>query len=135
MKRTYAFIQPFFSICYPLIKKRWFARLQFKTLHIKEHLFEDYYKDSAAISKENMIAFLKANSDYKLKESVKESQARVLVLVGSKESKIMKKSAEIMYEQIPNASLEVLPGYYHGDLSINHAFEYIQKIDDFILKG
>ena len=135
MKRTYAFIQPFFSICYPLIKKRWFARLQFKTLHIKENLFEDYYKDSAAISKENMIAFLKANSDYKLKESIKESQARVLVLVGSKESKIMKKSAEIMYEQIPNASLEVLPGYYHGDLSINHAFEYIQKIDDFILKG
>ena len=135
MKITYAFIQPIFSICYPLIKKRWFARLQFKTLHIKENLFEDYYKDSAAISKENMIAFLKANSDYKLKESVKESQARVLVLVGSKESKIMKKSAEIMYEQIPNASLEVLPGYYHGDLSINHAFEYIQKIDDFILKG
>ncbi len=45
----------------------------------------------------------------------------------------MKKSAEILYEQIPNAALEVLPGYYHGDLSINHASEYIQKIDDLIL--
>lgn len=133
MKITYAFIQPIFSICYPLIKKRWFARLQFKTLHIKESLFEDYYRDSAAISKENMLAFLKANSDYKLKDSVKESLARVLILVGSKESRIMKKSAEILYGQIPNATLEVLSGYYHGDLGINHASEYIQKIDDLIL--
>ena len=133
MKITYAFIQPIFSICYPLIKKRWFARLQFKTLHIKESLFEDYYRDSAAISKENMLAFLKANSDYKLKDSVKESLARVLILAGSKESRIMKKSAEILYEQIPNATLEVLSGYYHGDLGINHASEYIQKIDDLIL--
>ena len=133
MKITYAFIQPIFSICYPLIKKRWFARLQFKTLHIKESLFEDYYRDSAAISKENMLAFLKANSDYKLKDSVKESLARVLILVGSKESRIMKKSAGVLYEQIPNATLEVLSGYYHGDLGINHASEYIQKIDDLIL--
>lgn len=133
MKITYAFIQPIFSICYPLIKKRWFARLQFKTLHIKESLFEDYYRDSAAISKENMLAFLKANSDYKLKDSVKESLARVLILAGSKESRIMKKSAEVLYEQIPNATLEVLSGYYHGDLGINHASEYIQKIDDLIL--
>ena len=133
MKITYAFIQPIVAICYPLIKKRWFARLQFKTLHIKESLFEDYYRDSAAISKENMLAFLKANSDYKLKDSVKESLARVLILVGSKESRIMKKSAEILYEQIPNATLEVLSGYYHGDLGINHASEYIQKIDDLIL--
>lgn len=80
-----------------------------------------------------MIAFLKANSDYKLKESVKKSLTKVLILVGSKESRIMKKSAEILCEQIPNAALEVLPGYYHGDLSINHASEYIQKIDDLIL--
>lgn len=80
-----------------------------------------------------MLAFLKANSDYKLKDSVKESLARVLILVGSKESRIMKKSAEILYEQIPNATLEVLSGYYHGDLGINHASEYIQKIDDLIL--
>lgn len=133
MKTLYACVRPFFSICYPLVKKQWFARLQFKALHIRDSLFEDYYRDSAAISKENMLAFLKANSDYKLKDSVKESLARVLILVGSKESRIMKKSAEVLYEQIPNATLEVLSGYYHGDLGINHASEYIQKIDDLIL--
>ncbi len=133
MKITNALIRPVFSLCYPLIKKRRFARLQFKALHIRESLFEDYYRDSAAISKKNMMAFLKANSGYKLKESVKESMAKVLILVGSKESGKMKKSAEILSEQIPNATLEVLPGYYHGDLSINHASEYIRKINELIL--
>ncbi len=132
MKTTYALIRPTFSICYPLIKKSWFAWMQFKSLHIKKSLFEDYYRDSVAITKENMIAFLKANLNYKLKEGIKESQAKVLVLVGGKESEIMKKSAEILCKKLPNAILEILPGYYHGDLSINHASEYIQKIDTFI---
>lgn len=133
MKITNALIRPVFSVCYPLIKKRGFARLQFKALHIRESLFEDYYRDSSAISKKNMMAFLKANSGYKLKESIKESTAKVLILVGSKESGMMKKSAEILSESIPNATLEVLPGYYHGDLSINHASEYIRKINELIL--
>ena len=132
MKTTYALIQPTFSICYPLIKKQWFAKLQFKSLRIKESFFEDYYRDSAAITKENLIAFLKANSDYKLKESIKESQAKVLILVGEKESRIMKKSAEFLCEQLPNSTFEVLPKYYHGELSINHASEYVQKIEQFI---
>ena len=132
MKTLYVCVRPFFSICYPLVKKQWFARLQFKALHIRDSLFEDYYRDSAAISKENMTAFLKANSDYRLKESIKESMAKVLILAGSKESGIVKKSAEILCEQIPNATLEILSGYYHGDLSINHASEYIQKIEALI---
>ena len=134
MKVTYALIQPVFSICYVLIKKRWFAQLQFKSLHIKNSLFEDYYRDSAAITKENMISFLKANSDYKPKEDLKESQASVLILVGSKESGIMKKSAKLLCEKIPSATLEMLPGYYHGDLSLNHASEYVQKIEKYISK-
>ena len=113
-------------------KKQWFAKLQFKSLRIKESFFEDYYRDSAAITKENLIAFLKANSDYKLKESIKESQAKVLILVGEKESRIMKKSAEFLWEQLPNSTLEVLPKYYHGELSINRASEYVQIIEQFI---
>ena len=59
---------------------------------------------------------MKANSDYRLKESIKETNAAVLILVGSKESAIMKKSAKLLCEQIPDATLEILPQYYHGDL-------------------
>ena len=128
MRATYALIQPTFSLCYPLVKKRWFAKLQFESLHIKKDYFEEYYRDSAAITKENMIAFLRENADYKLKNAIEGCQAKTMILVGSRESNIMKKSAKILHENIPNSSLEILPGFYHGDLSINHSELYIQKV-------
>ena len=71
MKATNALIQPIISMCYPLIKTRWFAQAQFKALHIKGIFFEDYYRGSIAITKENLLAFMKANSDYRLKEEYK----------------------------------------------------------------
>ena len=128
MRTTHALIKPTISLCYPLVKKRWFAKLQFQSLHVRKEYFDDYYRDSAAITKENMISFLRENSDYQLKDGIEECQAKTLILVGSRESNIMKKSAEILYEKIPDASLEILPGYYHGDLSMNHAELYIGKI-------
>lgn len=132
MRTTYALIRPTFSLCYPLVKKRWFARLQFNSLRMKEKFFDEYYRDSAAITKQNLISFLRANSAYKLKDSVEQCQANVLVLVGGKESKIMRKSAEILHEKIPNSTLEILPGYYHGDLSINHSELYVEKVLDWL---
>lgn len=128
MKTTYALIKPTFSLCYPLVKKHWFAQVQFNSLHIKKDLFDNYYRDSAAITKANMIAFLKANSDYKLKKEIEECKSKVLVLVGSRESGTMKKSADILHKRIQNSTLENLPGYYHGDLSINHSDIYIRKM-------
>ena len=90
--------------------------------------FDEYYRDSAAITKESMISFLSENSNYMLKDSIEECQAKTLILIGSRESNIMKKSAEILYEKIPDASLEILSDYYHRDLSMNHAELYIGKI-------
>ncbi|BBF43552.1 hypothetical protein lbkm_2240 [Lachnospiraceae bacterium KM106-2] len=130
MRTTFALIRPTISLSYPLIKKSWFARLQFNSLHIKKDFYDEYYRDSTAITKENMITFLRANSDYKLKKDIEECQAKVLVLVGGRESIIMKKSAEILHKRIQNSSLENLSGYYHGDLSINHSELYIKKISE-----
>ena len=131
MRTTYALIRQTFSLCYPLIKKRWFAKLQFNSLHIKKDYFDEYYRDSAAITKANMISFLRENSDYKLKNDIEACQAKTLILVGSRESNIMKKSAEILHKKIRNSSLEILQGYYHGDLSINHSELYVQKMLSF----
>ena len=55
---TAALLRPAFSLCYPLVKLRWFAKLQSASLHINASYFEDYFADSAAIRKEDMIAFL-----------------------------------------------------------------------------
>ena len=61
-KATAMLVRPVFSLCYPLVKKRWYAKLQCKALHIRNSLFEDYFRDSSQIKKDDMIAFLKANA-------------------------------------------------------------------------
>jgi len=129
MPLIHKMIRPMFGSCHKLIKKRWFAKLQFANLHIKKNLFELYYKDTCKITKENMIAFLESNSAYRLKESIKDSSAKVLILVGGKEKKKMKMSAQYLHKMLQNSDIIEMPGYYHGNLSINHADEYVKLLE------
>ncbi|EJP24706.1 alpha/beta hydrolase [Streptococcus anginosus] len=128
MKFTYKMIEPIFNLTYGLTKKSWFSKLQFKNLKIKNSLYDLYYEDTCKISKNNLIAFMKSNSSYELKDTLSRTRARVLILVGSKERSIMKKSAVKIAELIPNSELEILQGYYHGDISINHADDYVERV-------
>ncbi len=128
MKLTAAIIKPTYDMCYPLIKKLWFAKLQFKALHIKAEFFDNYYSDTANIAKEDMIAFMMANSNYSVKDTLSDCQAKALVLVGSKERSIMKKSAQKVTDCLPMARLEVMKNYYHGEFSINHSEQYVDKM-------
>lgn len=127
-KLTYALIKPAFGSSYGLIKHEWFSKLQFKSLRIKPELFDQYYRDTRAISKANMIAFLEANSTYTIKNTLKNCTARLYVLVGEKESKVMKRSAKLIHNHLSNSTLEVLTGLYHGEFSINLAESYVNKI-------
>ena len=133
-KFTYAMIKPAFGSCYGLIKQRWFARFQFKSLRIKQELFEDYFRDTCGISKPNMIAFLEANALYCIKPSFMDCSAKTYVFVGAKENKAMQKSAKIIHENLPGSVLQVIPKMYHGEFSINHGDEYAKKIWN-IIKG
>ena len=98
---------------------------------IKEELFDKYYIDSSNITKDNMISFLKANSNYHLK-NIKTNKSKSIVVVGSKERPIMIKSAKRIHDELINSELEILSGYYHGDLSINHPNEYAEKVKKLI---
>ena len=131
-KFTHAMIKPAFGGCYGLIKRKWFSKLQFKSLRIKRELFEDYFRDTCGISKSNMIAFLEANALYGIKPSIADCSAKSYVFVGEKENRAMRKSAKIIHEKLQGSLLYVLPGMYHGDFSINHAQDYADKILDII---
>ena len=128
MNFTYKMIEPTFNLSYCLISKKWFSKLQFKSLKLKNSLFDMYYEDTCKITKDNLIAFMKSNSSYEVKDTLSHTRAKVLVLVGSKERPIMKKSATKIADLIPNSELDVLQGYYHGDISINHADDYVERI-------
>ena len=131
MKMTNILIESSINMSYGLINKKWFSKFQFKNLKIKEELFDKYYIDSSNITKDNMISFLKANSNYHLK-NIKTNKSKSIVVVGSKERPIMIKSAKIIHDELINSELEILSGYYHGDLSINHPNEYAEKVNKLI---
>ncbi len=127
-KFTYAMIKPAFGSCYDLIKHRWFSRLQFKSLRIKQELFADYFRDTCGISKSNMIAFLEANALYSIKPSIADCSAKSYIFVGGKENGAMRKSAKIIHEKLQGSLLQILPQMYHGEFSINHAEDYANTI-------
>ena len=131
MKMTNKLIESSINMSYGLINKKWFSKLQFKSLKIKKELFDKYYIDSSNITKNNMISFLKANSNYYLK-NIKTNKSKSIVIVGSKERPIMIKSAKRIHDELINSELEILSGYYHGDLSINHPNEYAEKVKKLI---
>ena len=125
-KLTHALIKPTFGMSYSLIKQKWFAKLQAAYLGIPKKLFNDYFRDTCKISKEDMIAFLESNSAYSIKPALRDAQAKVHIVFGSKEQASIRTSGKLLNRMIPDSTLESLPGYNHGDLSLNHPQAYAQ---------
>ena len=128
MRVTHALVKPMMDLSYGFIKKKWFAKMQFKSLKMKDELFDDYYKDTCLIAKGNMTAFLRANSNYEQKAEIADTGAKVCILVGEKESKKMRDSAQKLHNAIPGTSLMMLKGKYHGEYSLNCAEEYVETL-------
>ena len=127
-KLMYSMIKPAFGSCYGLIQYKWFSKLQFKSLKIKSDLFDRYFRDTCAISKKDMVAFLQANSLYSLKKSIKNCTTKVYIFVGERENIAIQKSAKIIHQALPESVLHVLPELYHGEFSINKGIDYANKI-------
>lgn len=115
------------DMSYGLMSKPWFARWQFRALGIAPKWYEDYYRDTCAITKESMTAFLRANAAYAPREELRRTQGRVLVLVGEKEIRRLRRSARLLREMIPGSALEVLPGLGHGQYALNCPQEFAKK--------
>ena len=125
---TNALIEPALKSSYGLIKNRSFARMQAKSLHIGQELFEDYYRDTCRIGKSDMIAFLKASTAYSLNDAIANTQAQVHVFAGEKENGGILRSADAICKAVPGCEKTLLPGLYHGDFSLNHPREYARTI-------
>lgn len=132
MKLTASLIGPTFGMSYGLIKQKWFAKLQAAYLGIPGNLFDEYYRDTCRIHKEDMIAFLEANSVYEIKPTLSDTAAKVKIVAGAREQKNIRDSAKLLQRAIPGSSMEILPGLRHGDLSINHPKQYAQMLSAWI---
>ena len=129
-KLTSALIGPTFGMSYGLVKQRWFAKMQADYLGIPKALFEDYFRDTCAINKADMIAFLQANCAYEIKPTLAKTTAKVKIVAGAKEQRNILDSAKLLYQTISGSKLEILPGLRHGDLSLNKPELYAQILID-----
>lgn len=123
--------KPMYTIFYRLVKYRWFSKLQAKELCVPENMLEQYYQDSLKISKKSLTNIILSNSNYKLKKSISDTKPKVLIIVGEKEIKIMKKSARLLKEQMKESELYIAPNRKHGEISLAHPVEYGKLVKKF----
>lgn len=134
IKMTTTLILPIYHLSYGLIKKRWYAKLQAKTLNVPDALFENYYKDSSQMTKKSLINITKSNGNYSIPSSICNTNAKVLILVGEKELSIMKKSATLLHNTIRGSFLKVIEKSGHGEINIIHPDKYLQLLQQLISK-
>ena len=79
-----------------------------------------------------MIAFMKANTAYSLKDSIRESTADIHLYAGEKETGIIRKSVEQIHTTLPDSTVQILPGLYHGEFSLNHPDAYVQAVREIL---
>lgn len=121
-------IEPLISLAYPLIRYRWYAKLQAQALCINEEDFNQYFEDSKKMSLESLKAVTTSNGNYKLKFETLATTKQVMIFVGSKEPKIMIQSAKNLAQAIPNSQLTILGGYKHGQFSLQNPQAYAKTI-------
>lgn len=119
---------PMARMSYGLLRQRWFARLQAKALCLPDALFEEYFRDSLQISRETLVNTLVSNGAYALEPGFAKAQAKTLVIVGEKEPKVMRRSAELLKSASPRAELLVARGMKHGEYSLVHTLEYVDTL-------
>lgn len=124
------FYKPFYS----LIKKKWFSKLQAKSLLLQEALIEKYYEDSKKMSYKTLINIAISNGNYSIKDGLKDCRTKALIITGSKELNLVKNSAKKLHETIPMNEVYIAGNMKHGELSLVHPEEYLNLIKSFFNK-
>lgn len=125
-------IKPLYNIFYGLIKQKWFSRLQAKSLFVPKNEFGRYYNDSLMISRQSLINIAQSNGNYVIKDTLKNTQAKVLIIVGSKEINFMRKSAKILHDKLIDSQLYIANGMQHGEISLIYYDKYLALIKSFM---
>ncbi|PKM73962.1 MAG: alpha/beta hydrolase [Firmicutes bacterium HGW-Firmicutes-16] len=119
------------NLIFRLIKRRWFSKVQAKSMSIPKEMFDIYYNDSIRMTKQSLINITLSNGNYKVKPTLSETKAKAMIIVGEKEIGIMRLSASKLTAAIPRCKLYVAQDMRHGELSLVHPKKYIELLRTF----
>src|SRR5699024_10406987 len=101
-------------LSYPLVKNRYFSKLQAKTLYIADEYFERYFQESSQMKGETLIRILNENMSFSIPDSFNQAKANIIVTVGEKEKAVMQQSAIGLVNSNPNCTGVKITGIGHG---------------------
>lgn len=120
-----------YALCYGLIRQRWFSRLQAKALYLPKPMWDRYEKDSVQMTRETLVHIAQSNARYHVGPDLSRSRAKALIVAGEKELPVMKKSARLLSELIPDNQLWIAPGLRHGQWSLTQPCAYAERLKSF----
>jgi pimeloyl-ACP methyl ester carboxylesterase len=127
-------IKPTIRLTFPLIKKRWFSKLQAKTLYVGEDYFEKYYKESCQMKLDTLVRVLDENMSFNIPKDFSKANGKILVTVGEKEKAMMKNSAKDLVQYNWNCTGVMIPKVGHG-VSLAMPDYFNQMVELWIQKG
>lgn len=106
--------RPTARLTLPLTRWRWFARLQARATEVPEARFEAYFRSTLSLSAESLGNLLAENMRFGLPMGWPDATGRIHLIVGERERKVMRRSAETLQRVRPSTVLTVVPGGGHG---------------------
>ncbi|WP_243228717.1 alpha/beta fold hydrolase [Microbacterium sp. CIAB417] len=97
-----------------LARFRWFARLQAKELFVPPALLDDYQRTSSAMTTPNLVAAVGENIRFTIPDGWRAFPGQALILAGSREKALMRRSAEALHRSSPGSTLEFVRDAGHG---------------------
>lgn len=116
----------------PLINNKTFSTIQAKSMYIEDEDFETYYQESLLMDKDTFVRIMYENMTYKLPETFKKAEGKILVTVGEKEKSIMKKSLADIVKTNSNCKGLVIPKVGHG-ISLAKPDYFNKLVENWIL--
>lgn len=113
MKWAIPMINAAVKMSMPLIKKKWFSKIQSKELALPESMFNTYYETSLTLSSNTLKNILTENMSFVFK-GTKITGDKITFVVGAKEKKMMIKSALNNHNLIKGSHYICIENTAHG---------------------
>lgn len=111
---------------------RWPAKIRAKRLFLPGNMLERYFSDRSKMSGESLANVIRSSRNYTLPDGVKNTGAKVLIIVGTKELRRMDRSVRTLMNAIPDSQICIAPGTRHGGFTLAHSMEYLALIRRFM---
>jgi pimeloyl-ACP methyl ester carboxylesterase len=105
---------PMVRISMPLVRRRWFAKLQAKSLGIRQDSFETYFLQTKQLKAETIIRLFNENLTFGLPGGLDRAKSPTLILAGERELVNMLKSAKDLSDAIAGSDAYIIAGASHN---------------------